>query len=150
MKAGRFTLALDCQPERWLLSGDQEIQVEGENLIYPGSTLYPGAIYPYAYSAKIINPAFAANPIFVVYGNDTDGTFTVNSNVITIEDAPEDGVVIDSVIMDSYSPDGLTNLNGIVRFSTGAFPRLISGENVVSWDGSALQRIIMYPRWWDL
>lgn len=71
LKAGEFTITFDCQPQRWLKSGEQTI------------TIYSGE----SQNTTITNPTlFDAHPLLSFYAT-ADGSFTMGDYTISVIDA---------------------------------------------------------------
>lgn len=123
-REGRFDLAFDCKPQRFLLSGE--------------------TMQNFTASGTITNPTnFDARPLLRIYGN---GTITVNGVGITITD---NGTYtdVDSEIQECYY--GSTTRNNYVTFSGNDFPVLSPGINNIVF-GSGITRCIVTPHWWEL
>lgn len=120
--AAEFDLVFDCDPRRFLKSGE--------------------AKRTFTAAGTIANPTeFDAKPLIRVYGY---GTLTVGADTITIAQAYS-YVDIDSEVMDCYY--GATNANGIVTFSTNDFPVLKPGHTSISFTGH-ISSVEITPRWW--
>lgn len=118
LEAGEFDLIFDCKPQRFLLSGEEEVE--------------------FSSSSSILNETLqTAKPLLRVYGT---GSFTVGSGTMTISSA-NTYTDIDCDLMDAYK--GTTNCNGNV---SGTFPTLIPGENTVTLN-AGITKIIITPRW---
>lgn len=119
LEAGEFDLVFDCKPQRFLLSGEEEVE--------------------FSSSGSILNETEQiAKPLLRVYGT---GSFTVGSGTMTISSA-NTYTDIDCDLMDAYK--GTTNCNGNV---SGSFPTLKPGENTVTLN-TGITKIIITPRWW--
>lgn len=97
---------------------------------------------------KIVNTGMDALPLINITGSGA-GILAVGDVSISISSIPTSGIVIDCELQDAYSPNKLSNLNGIVRISGYEFPVLKSGTNTVSYSGG-IQTVKIIPRWWDL
>lgn len=121
--SGRVDLVFNCQPQKWLKSGENPISLTA------GSS-----------NVAIFNPSLMeAKPLIKVTGT---GTITINTSVMTLS-TNTGTTYIDCEIEDAY--EGATNRNGNLTV-TGGFPRL-GVENRVSVTGCSIQLI---PRWWTL
>lgn len=121
-KAAEFNLEFDCMPQRFLISGETDIEITG--------------------TTTIVNPTvFESLPLIRVYG--TDGSLTVNNTVINIS-AIDEYVDLDSELQDAYK--GTENKNAYV---SQTFPGLKQGANVIDFDGN-ITNIIIKPRWWTI
>ena len=120
---GAFEITFNCDPRRFLKSGENVIMLAGNSSIY--------------------NPTyFEAKPLIRAYGT---GSFTVNDITVTISSA--DGYTdIDCEIMDAFK--GSVNCNGNIVTTDNKFPTLVSGENSISLDG--ITRLEITPRWWTV
>ena len=123
---GRFDLEFDCQPQRWLMSGEQPVEV------------------PAGGSVVLINPTLkAALPKIVVTAGT--GQIGIGSQTVTLS-ANNGATTIDSEMQDTY--EGATNRNGNVSFSNGRYPELAPGTTTIT--AGAGMTLAVYPRWWQL
>lgn len=145
--AGRISVSFNCKPQRYLVAGDDVIE-----LIASGSAIY--------------NPTmFESKPLIKVYGTFTsDATITLHNllnededdQVITIS-ACTDYVIIDSELMDCYRIDNpqspsnrsIYNANGDVSFSGYSFPVIRKGKTQITWT-SPITKLEVIPRWWTI
>lgn len=121
-RAGSFNVVFDCDPRRFLLSGDQVKTITG--------------------SGQLKNPTlYVAKPLLRAYGT---GTITINGIrlVITAANTYTD---IDCEIEEAYR--GGTNRNAYITLTDGIFPTLPSGLNSITFTGSRLE---VTPRWWTV
>ena len=124
LRAGEFELNFSCKPQRFLTSGETEVEVEDED--------------------TLTNPTeFDALPKITVEGY---GTLYIGSQRITIADVFE-SVVIDSDLGDCYS--GTTNANGAVAFADNDFPVLHPGANGITFDNT-ITAVTIVPNWWRI
>lgn len=124
-RAAEFDVVFDCQPQRWLLTGETEITLEsGQQLQNPTS--------------------FAALPLITVYGTGA-GVLTVGTVSVEIKRMPDGVLVLDCEKQDAYS--GSTNRNNTIQASE--FPSLPAGKTAVSWSGN-ITGVKIVPRWWTL
>lgn len=120
---GTFTLEFDCDPQRWLKSGEK------------ATTLTT--------SGTITNPTlFEAKPLIRVYGT---GTLEVGKDTIVISKGATSYIDIDCEIQDCY--EGTTNRNGLVSLTD--FPTLKAGSNGITL-GSGITKVKITPRWWTV
>lgn len=120
---GTCELQFDCQPQRWLKSGEETITVLTS-----------------AY--RLSNPTdFDARPLIRVYGT---GTLTVGSRIVEIN-ACDTYVDLDCELQDAFKSG--TNCNGDIE--VGEFPILSPGTNNIQISGSITQLTIT-PRWWTI
>lgn len=122
--AGQFELTFSCKPQRYLVSGNNQVDVTT--------------------SLSIINPTdMPASPLIRVYGY---GTLGINGDTVTIAQHAT-YTDIDCEMMECYS--GTTSENSYVSFSTNDFPVLIPGANVFT-KTSNITQILITPRWWTV
>lgn len=123
--AGRITVAFDCKPQRFLKSGDIPVIVRA--------------------TSKLRNPTgFKSLPIIKVNGSGK-GNLRVGDYLITISNISP-YLTIDSELQDAYK--GTTNCNSRITLSNG-FPKLIKGENEISFSGG-ITSVEVIPKWWTL
>lgn len=121
--AGQFDITFECKPQRWLLAGEDDIEMDD------GDT--------------ITNPTlFDARPLIRVTGY---GDMQIGSQVITIAQNNLAYIDIDSEMMDCYC--GSTNANSYVSFADNDFPILHAGQNGVEFDNT-ITSVIITPHWW--
>lgn len=119
---GRFTLAFDCWPQRFLKSGARPVSM--------------------AQAGSLFNPtAYTAKPLIVVQGSGS-GTLTVNGTTLAL--ANVENLTLDCQDEEAWS--GSANRNSTV---TGSYPTLGAGENAISWTGG-ISAVEITPRWWTL
>lgn len=122
--AGSFNLTFDCKPQRFLKSGEIEINAVTGMVIY--------------------NPTlFRALPLIKCTG--TSGTLTIGGVSVSVSGVTS-GVTLDCELMEAY--EGTTNRNNKVTLTNGAFPYLDPGTNALTFTGFSAVKII--PRWWRL
>lgn len=122
---GRATIEFNCQPQRFLRTGDVPVQVQqGQALLNP--------------------TVFAALPRITVTGTGA-GALTVGDVTVTINSMPRGVIVLDSDTQNAYY--GAFNLNSTI--SAPEFPALPVGESVVRWTGG-ITGVEIIPRWWTL
>lgn len=122
--AGRATLEFDCQPQRWLKTGQLPVAVQS--------------------GQSLINTWQPAKPLIQVTGTG-DGTLVVGGSTISISDMTG-AITLDSETEDAYS--GTENLNNNVQVN-GGYPILQNGETAVSFSGG-ITAVQITPRWWSL
>lgn len=124
--AGRTTISFNCKPQRFLKSGDETLQITE--------------------TTKIKNPTgFTALPIITVYGSGS-GVLNVGDYKVSLTDI-NGYVVIDSDIQDVYK--GSDNKNPTATFTDGGFPKLVAGENRISFT-NGITKVEVVPKWWTL
>lgn len=120
---GKFDLAFDCDPRRFLVSGDK--------------------VVTFSANGSIKNPTlYNALPFIRAYGT---GYFEISGVRVTITSA-NTYTDIDCELQEAYK--GSTNCNGNITLNNGEFPKLIPGINQVTISG--LSRIELSPRWWTI
>lgn len=120
--AGEFDLAFECDPRRFLKSGEAKRE--------------------FTTAGTISNPTeFNSRPLLRVHGY---GTLTIGSETITVVQAYP-YVDIDSEIYDCYY--GTINANSIVTMASNDFPEFSPGRTDVSFSGN-ITKVEITPRWW--
>lgn len=120
---GRFTVTFDCDPRRFLVSGDRAV----------GFTA----------NGSLRNPTlFDAKPLIRAYGT---GYFIISDIRVNITSANV-YTDIDCELQEAYK--GTTNCNGNITLVNGEFPVLNSGANAITISG--LSKIEITPRWWTI
>lgn len=123
---GQFVLNFDAKPQKFLKSGDIGTDFSG--------------------TSTLINPtAFTALPLIEVSGL---GTVSINNDGVTIAGTYGEPITIDSETEDAYS--GSTNMNTFITLTSGKFPVLSSGENIIRVQSSGSISVTIHPRWWTL
>lgn len=124
-QAGRTTINFNCKPQRFLKMGNKSIKFTKTGILR--------------------NPTlFNALPIITVKGSGK-GVLRVGDYVVTIS-AIKSSITINSEIQDAYN--GTTNRNADVALEVG-FPKLLPGENEVSFSGGIMS-VEVVPKWWTL
>lgn len=126
-KYGRFTVNFNCDPRSFLISGD-----------YPQTLTAPTVLR---------NEGFPALPIITVYGSG-NGTLTISGVTVQLI-GMEDALTLDCEMQDAYREQGgvLENMN--LHIYAPEFPRLLPGDNTVTWTGG-VTKIEIIPRWWTV
>lgn len=123
-KLAPFSIEFDCQPQRFLVAGNQTITATN------GGT--------------ITNPtAFTALPIITVYGSG-EGLLNVAGTVVRLSSI-DGSIVLDCEVQNAYK--GTENLNNTI--SAPEFPILFAGNNEISWSGG-ITGVEIIPRWWTI
>lgn len=122
---GRCTLEFDCQPQRWLKSGERATQLQ------KGTVLH--------------NTGMEALPLLQVTGSGA-GVLSVGDVTVNISNIGGT-LAIDSATQDAYS--GTVNKNGVVTLVNGRFPSLPPGDTGITWSGG-ITAVTCTPRWWTL
>lgn len=120
-----FDTVFECMPQRFLKTGETAVTFTADG--------------------TITNPTRQiALPLLKVYGY---GDLTVGSDVITIDDTGYTYIYIDCDTMKCYN--GTTGVGSYVTLSSGDFPVLTPGSNVIGISGNITQ-VDVTPRWWRL
>lgn len=123
LRQGKTELTFDCDPRRFLLSGE--------------------TARGFSATGTITNPtAFTARPVITVHGSG-NGTIECGDCPITIAGI-YDGMVIDCERQDAYSGD--TNLNNLI---SGVFPVIPGGAQTITITGG-ITSIEVVPNWWTI
>ena len=121
---GIFDVIFDCQPQRFLKSGETSQTFTG--------------------SGSLTNPTrYPALPLVRVYGT---GTVRIGTHTVTINTASS-YTDLDCDLQDAYR--GATNCNGNITLNSGNFFTLTPGYNGISFSGG-VSRVDITPRWWTL
>lgn len=119
-----FQIKFDCKPQRFLNVGENPIEFTE-----------PGTLYN--------EFGQTALPFITVYGTGF-GWLTIGDSTVDVKRI--DGTLfLDSDTQNAYNEDGNQNAN----VNAPNFPKLKSGENVISFGGD-IERIEIIPRWWEL
>lgn len=119
---GEFSLNFNCKPFKYRVDGD-EVKTIATRI------------------TQIYNPEiYESLPYFKIYG-DGDLSLVINGSYYDFTNV-SDYVECDSEMMNVYK--GTVNKNS--DFLTREFPKLSSGNNVISWTGTVTQ-IEIKPRW---
>ena len=120
---GRCTVTFDCDPRRFLLTGEQAVS--------------------FSASGSITNPTrFTAKPVITVYGSGA-GTITAGGKTIEISSI-YDGMILDCDRCRAYY--GSSNLNNLV---SGSFPELPAGAQTITITGG-ITLLEVVPNWWTI
>lgn len=121
--AGEFNITFDCDPRRFLKSGQKSFSIES--------------------NVEIQNPTlFTALPLIRAYGT---GQLVLNSVSVIVQTANV-YTDIDCETQEAYK--GSTNCNGNIVLSDDDFPVLNPGFNYISYNG--FSAIEITPRWWTI
>lgn len=124
-RAGTFDLEFNCKPQRFLKSGEKQIELLAAGIIYNKTN-------------------FGSQPKLRVTGSG-NGTVGIGDYMITITDL-NDYMDIDCELMDATK--GPINENAKVSFNADLF-LLEPGENGISFTGG-IQSVIITPRWFKI
>ena len=123
--AARFSVTFDRKPQKYLLSGEQEISFSARGYLF--------------------NPTFyEAKPLIKVTGT---GQLTIGNQILTITQNPGN-FVIDCETEDAYNSVTLVNYNQYVETSLDSFPVLPSGQTGVA--PASGMTVTVIPRWWTI
>ena len=123
-KAGRCEITFNCMPQRFLLSGDEEITI-------------PSSGY------SIYNPtAFDAKPMIRIQGT---GTVTINGRSVQVTENDND-MLVDCENQNAKDLSG-ADMNYFIYCDE--FPILKPGFNTVSYT-ETIDAVKITPRWWIL
>ena len=125
-RCGRFDVVFDCDPRRFLVSGDKKITFVGTDGSIKNPTLY------------------TALPLIRAYGSSA--SLTINGISVMINSASE-YTDLDCELQEAYK--GTTNCNGNITLTNGVFPSLAPGVNAIS-RASGIWKIEIIPRWWTI
>ena len=123
--AGRATVRFNCKPQRFLKSGETEIEVTG-NMTITNPTFYPSL------------------PKLRIYGV---GTVTIGSQTITVGEHSYPYIDIDTETMNAQY-DG-NNCNSLITYNTTDQIKLQSGSNGIAL-GDGITMVKVTPMWWIL
>lgn len=122
-------LQFDCQPQRWLKSGDRIIETQ-ENI-----TLW--------------NDCMPALPIITVYAKqygEGSGSLQIGGRTVEIRRFSDMAVRLDSETQTAFYGGGYLNMDINAPYG---YPVLDHGENRISFTGD-ISKIEITPRWWTL
>lgn len=130
LRNGRFTLVFDCQPQRFLKSGEEPI------LMNEASTTH------------VMNPTLKpSRPLIRVDYMVGDGSIDINSDTITVEQTADE-FWIDCDTMHAYK---IVNGAAVSMDDKVSMPdhfvELTAGDNAL---GTTDIAISIFPRWWKL
>ena len=118
-----FEIVFDCMPQKWVKAGEHLVEFTENGSLYND---YGGV----------------ALPLITVYGVGS-GVIEIGSYAVSINSI--DGILhLDSETQNAYNDNGNQNLN----ISAVEFPKLVRGDNNVSFSGD-ITKIEIVPRWWD-
>ena len=123
-KAGQIEVEFTCKPQRYFKSGE--------------------AADIFVASSEYRNPTdFPAKPLVKIHGSGS-GVVGIGTYTVTINDII-DGMIVDSEQQDTYKD----HMNCNSKVSITEYPKLVSGNNVISISGGVTS-IEIIPRWWTL
>lgn len=127
-EAGKAKLEFNCKPQRFLKSGDIPSIITTSSIIYNDTP-------------------FDALPLINVVTDDTAGELVVGDVMLSIAANAGTNLTINSELQDVYS--GTANKNSYITLNTGIFPKLVPGNNAISFTGG-IQSVTIYPKWWTI
>lgn len=134
-RSGQFEVTFDCYPQFYLSAGQEYTTVSTSGTTIENVTFFP------------------AKPLVeVTFSSSTrTGTVTVGGETITITEADTSPIYLDSEEQNAYYLTGTvrTSQNDKIALTTGEFPTLTPGSNLVSWTGN-ISSVKVMPRWWTL
>lgn len=123
LRAGQFTIAFNCKPQRYLKDGEIPIEVTATSSIYNFQSE-------------------TALPLIRAYGT---GSFTIGGVTVQINSA--NGYTdLDCELQEAYKDTLATNCNGNIVLTNGKFPSLAPGANTITL--SSITKLVITPRWW--
>lgn len=121
---GTFSIYFDCDPRRFLKSGERVMAFTSSG-------------------GKVKNPTlYASTPLIRAYGT---GTFTIGGVTVRIN-AANSYTDIDCDLQEAYR--GTVNCNGNITLVNGEFPTIKAEINTISMSG--ISRLEIVPRWWSI
>lgn len=127
-EAGKAKLEFNCKPQRFLKSGDIPTTLTRSSIIHNDTP-------------------FDALPMIDVVTDNTAGELVVGDTVLSIAANAGLSLTINSELQDVYS--GTANKNSYITLNSGIFPKLVPGNNTISFTGG-IQSITITPKWWTI
>ena len=127
-EAGKAKLEFNCKPQRFLKSGDIPTTLTRSSIIHNDTP-------------------FDALPMIDVITDNTAGELVVGDTVLSIAANAGLSLTINSELQDVYS--GTANKNSYITLNSGIFPKLVPGNNTISFTGG-IQSITITPKWWTI
>lgn len=126
-KYGRCKINFDCAPQAFLKSGENPILMEQRGVIH--------------------NPTRKKSLPLVKVTCDGNGGVIIGNRDVTIKSFT--GVLyLDCETENAYTIDGEDIFNQNKSILADYFPRLVPGDNYVTWYGSVVN-VEIIPRWWE-
>lgn len=125
---GRGTVSFNCKPQRYLKSGEDSYRFMSVKSTINNPTMMP------------------ASPLIVVRGGSGSGRFQIGEYPVSITSI-RSNITIDCDLQDAYW--GTTNRNSDISLSSFGFPKIVPGDNEVSFSGN-ITSVEVIPRWWIL
>lgn len=141
-EVGAFDLVFECQPQRYLLSGEEEIVITPEDLTELGGTF------------QLINATQCEAMPLIKITAPTGGVIQINDVDMEIGDLPtsitsSNKMIIDSKLMDCYDERLTLNLNNYMTSTGYLFPTLKPGVNNIAFN-SGITSFSITPRWFRI
>jgi phage-related protein len=124
--AGRAVVNFECKPQRFLKAGDKPITVTSGQILWN----------PTGYEAK---------PTIILSGIGA-ASLSVGAHTVTISNIGS-SLTLNSDIEDAYN--GSVNRNSDISLPNGIFPKLVAGDNTISFSGG-ISAVSIIPRWWTI
>lgn len=152
-QAGEFNITFNCKPQRFLLSGEEPIdlyqkEVLTDHNLIPITTETGAEFELNSMGGTVINPTLnESKPLIIA---PKSGSVRIGNQNITIGGDGKDKIYIDTDSMEIYkvnSAGAREPAGDLVIFEPNAFPVIPPGE--VSF-ASSISEIEIIPRWWIL
>lgn len=138
--AATFKLVFDCQPQRWLVSGDTPITLTRTS---SGQSSFGSITNPTLYEALPIITVTGSGSGNVMVTSPSDESIYVSISSMT------GSLTMDSQLQDAYY-DG-TNLNDKITLAQNMFLKLFPGVTRFNVTTSFnVSRLVVTPRWWTV
>lgn len=128
-QTGTFDVVFNCKPQRFLKSGEIAVCFSEDGSLHNGT-------------------AFAALPQITVFGAGA-GLLRIGKYSVEIKSITEP-LILDCDMQNAYSigaDGGVINQNAEIY--APEFPKLLPGDNTVTWEGD-ISALEIVPRWWML
>ena len=152
--AGEFAIVFECKPQRFLVSGDEPLEITYEpdyltdHNLEPIETHTGDKIETGYLDGTIESPSeFSSNPLIIVPG---PGGINLNGQIIGIGGDGSKPIYIDTETGAIYTEDASgkkTNASGLVTFEGHNLPIIEPGETTIETD---IEGVEIIPRWWIL
>ena len=119
-----FDLAFDCMPQKFLLEGEQEIEVDN--------------------GLVLLNEWFPALPLISITGSG-EGMLSINDKHLSTLEGFTGTLIYDADTQNAYY--GSSNRNGVISAPDALV--LPHGECEITWSGG-IESVTITPRWWTL
>lgn len=122
----RTTISFDCDPRRFLLSGESQIVCTN--------------------GGNVQNDYMDSKPKIIISSSGA-GTVSLGGSTISVLGAPGEDIVIDADSMVITNSAGNHNLSAYIGIAN-KFPELKHGTNAVSWN-YGITGVKIIPNWWQ-